>query len=78
MYNSRNEKENENKLDLQKKGLLPLVHKCKFDEIGDDDNVGGNKKNQNTICSRKTAINSIHPNTKSKSESKGRGNPEYQ
>ena len=36
------------------------------------------KTNQNTGCSRKTTRNSRHSNTKSKIESKGRGNIKYQ
>ena len=55
------------------------MHEYKFDEIEDDDNPGGNSKQTKTQdATAKKNSNRTHSNTKSNSESKDGGNPEYQ
>ena len=44
MDNEITKKANDNKLDLREKEISPPVHEYEFDEIEDDENLGGNKK----------------------------------
>ena len=50
--NERNKKENDNILDLRYKQITPPVHELEFDEIEDDENLGGNTRQINDNTSK--------------------------